>query len=447
MKPFRLRRIKSLALRIHPPLPPSATQSNELLEQLKESYRHKLDQAHPLPTSLDNHLDRILSNPLLTAKVTRSVKPNDAVNGFTNEFTARAIQGTATPETASEYLSRAVGLLYEHYARTPTTLKNALKESQAGSRVLEYLWSQGLNTLEVLSKHRLLTPNLVKCMIAEGRHDVLEHWLFSTEDTNSSISRNLRRAMIQMCIEAEAYFGTSSSNFLRRVKHEFEKLSHCGSSPVATQDALYSAGKLLSKYLIFSERESSRGQIAQEFRQVLLMSVSKWGQGNGWNRAILEFYCPELPDLSKAIAFIKQKNVCLSTDSQSWSRLAVEFCLDCFDLLFQQHRYDDCEQVLSCVKINGADWLGAPTMQGSVLGRKQLKVWTERYHSYLKQQKRYEECQKALDITMKGRGKSIQQPDRLGQRISGSEQDGKSDQSTSGKEKLNLQLLNDLGLV
>ena len=450
MKAFSSRSFKSLASRIHPPLPPSATQSNELLERLKKSYRHKLDQAHPSSTSLDNHLGRILSNPLLTAKVTQLATSPDTGNRFTkglsNWFTNHVRRGAATPEIAEEYLNKILSRLGGHYATTPIILKNALKESQAGSRVLEYLWSQGLDTLEVLSKHTSLKDSLVKCLIAEERHDVLEHWIFDAQDTHLPLPRTLKQRMLLGGIESERYFGRSSSNFLRRVKREFEMLSRSNLPLAETQNLFGSTGKLLVHYLIFSERDSTRGQIAQEFWQVLLMSVSKWDQFSGWYRALLEFYCPGTPDLSDAVAFIKQKNSDPSSNTQLWRPTAVEFCLDCFELLFQRHKYDECEQVLIRIRFNGVDWLSAPKIESYLPVKTKARMRTSRNQIFLRQQHRYAECQKALDIAKKNRGKDIQEYDRIGQRTSGSEQDGRSDQSAPGREKLNLNLLNDLSL-
>lgn len=93
------RAIATLASKLHPPTPLSAQESKQLLNLLTTSFRDRLDQQHPddppnparatsktraprpasSHTSAQDHIDSILSNPLLSRKPALNCSPNDAI--------------------------------------------------------------------------------------------------------------------------------------------------------------------------------------------------------------------------------------------------------------------------------------------------------------------------------------------------------------------------------
>lgn len=205
--------VQGLKSLLHPQLPLSPKESQRLLTALTSSFRQKLDEAHPRqvhdedarPTAAkgrtlktgqhalhsssvafaDQHLASVLTNPLLS----RDVKPEEPALNLE----------TATREIEENPGKDPISILEEYHQRDAATIPIAIlclrsfrdslsklsaedrhekvRKSQAGIRVLHWLWSTKLyESDEFVDDRRLMTP-LVHVIAEEGEEHFLWSWL------------------------------------------------------------------------------------------------------------------------------------------------------------------------------------------------------------------------------------------------------------------------------
>lgn len=178
----------SLVSKIHPPLPMSPRESARLLALLNSSFKHQLDRQHSafLPDSkhhTTNHLRSILTNPLFDDRGgSRGMRSKDKPFGRLQDlvkkpmdvFREQVSAGTATLQTACLCLQAQ----YNSCLASPdNTLTNAMRASRAGTTVLEWLWSSGMEESRRFFGTREPFELLVPFLVAERQHDRILQWL------------------------------------------------------------------------------------------------------------------------------------------------------------------------------------------------------------------------------------------------------------------------------
>lgn len=199
---------KSINSKIHPPLPLSARDSQQLLVLLNTSFKQQLDRQHLAASSSNEdhasrHLQSILTNPLFDAKprmsditasksqrIGRSLgQLQSLVTQPMDAFTQMVAQGTADLKMAKLCLSLQYRACIKLSAATP---REAMQTSGTASTILQWLWSSGLEDdgifLHDLKFVRLLVPFLV----ADCQHSRISHWLqqFPRQVGRRSLSLN-----------------------------------------------------------------------------------------------------------------------------------------------------------------------------------------------------------------------------------------------------------------
>ena len=184
---------KSLTSKLHGPLPLTPRTSQQLLSQLKASFKEQFDRQH-LASSLstedhtDIHLQSILKNPLFNAKPqthetsTRKTQYNGQSLGLLQNHTTqamdafreRASQGTADLKMAKFCLSIEYKACMTSCAATP---RQAMRTSGAGSTILQWLWSSGIEDSGIFLNEPVFVPVLVTFLIAEGQQSRISGWL------------------------------------------------------------------------------------------------------------------------------------------------------------------------------------------------------------------------------------------------------------------------------
>ena len=203
--------LKSLAAKIHPQLPLTTRESQQLLTALTSSFRQHLDQAHPTVTNgdgvenpesgsastsrtdafpsstacTDKHLASILTSPLLSRD-----RKEDGPEGW--DMVAKA-------ELLEEYANDPVRLLEDYQSRGIATLSNAelcleslktsmatmapnerlekARETKAGQRVYTWLQQNDLfKSLVTIDKSRFINL-MVYFLVCERDEDLLWEWL------------------------------------------------------------------------------------------------------------------------------------------------------------------------------------------------------------------------------------------------------------------------------
>lgn len=187
----------SILPQIHQPLPLNRRESQQLLNSITSSFRKNLDKEHPWqqhesaevtskvmlakPTRLaqdvpqkhrptDRHLESILANPLFARPNATAPLTSSAIQHHHHVFDSAVSKGMMTSRRAAGYLA-TVNKQYQ--LNDPA----AMAASGAGSRVVQWLRSSGVeDSLEFLND-QMLTPLLVRFMFVEGLDDVAWTWL------------------------------------------------------------------------------------------------------------------------------------------------------------------------------------------------------------------------------------------------------------------------------
>lgn len=198
MKTAVARALKSMSLKIHPPLPTTPRDSQRLLSLLNASFKQQLDGEHTATSSSNEshtnlHLQSILKDPLFAPKPqTRATPVNkshhigqhlgqlqDLVKHPMDAFKERVSQGTADLEAAKLCLR----IQYKACLASPAaTQREAMQSSQAASTILQWLWSSGLEETGTFLKDLDFITSLVPFLFAENQHSRILHWLIRCQN-------------------------------------------------------------------------------------------------------------------------------------------------------------------------------------------------------------------------------------------------------------------------
>lgn len=182
---------KTLASKIHPPLPMSSRDSQRLLILLNTSFKQQLDRYHP--TSLEQdaglHLRSILSNPLFESKPSHGARLSVDGRGRSGKalgvlqnlvkrpaeiFKEQVNGGGATLEMAKLCLRAEQR---NCFASPNARLGEALGSSGIGSLVLEWLWASGLESSKSFIEDWDFVRHLVPFLVAEKKQYRICRWL------------------------------------------------------------------------------------------------------------------------------------------------------------------------------------------------------------------------------------------------------------------------------
>ena len=185
--------------KIHHPLPRTPRESQKLLNALETSFRRQLDREHPTTLSdrvehgapstanpnssvqaTNKHLQTILDNPLF--RVTPSRPTDSRVQSGTKRpikdpmifFDELVASGMVTTESISTCLNVQLAIAAR---RNSGDLRESMKASRAGSRVVAWWWSADMQARKDMLQHRRLMFSLCKFMVAEGLQDRIMQWL------------------------------------------------------------------------------------------------------------------------------------------------------------------------------------------------------------------------------------------------------------------------------
>ncbi|KAL5332154.1 hypothetical protein BJX70DRAFT_176515 [Aspergillus crustosus] len=212
--------------KLHPPLPRTPRESEQLLRALTSSFRRELDRAHPTtaPASdkpavasdanierttedtpdssthaADQHLSTILENPLFRVAPVKPVisartPHEDAILSRWSKDPMLVLDeliasGSATPATVWDCLSRQLVLISTGPGKSssvPDTQPfiKALRDSRAGSRIVAWWLSSSSGQRQAILSHPRTLDQLAKFMVAEGLHAKVFAWLKTVADCN-----------------------------------------------------------------------------------------------------------------------------------------------------------------------------------------------------------------------------------------------------------------------
>ena len=200
------RSLKSLSLRLHPPVIASPQDSQRLLSHLKKSFEEQFDREHSAQSrsnehNTNSHLQAILTNPLFDAKPRKPAALRDKERydrkhlGLLRErkhverpmeaFKERVSQGTADLEMAKLFL----GLQLRACLASPVArLSEAMRSSGVAASILPWLWSSGLEDAGKFLFERDFLRLLIPFLVADGQHARIQRWLSRYPDFDKTPS-------------------------------------------------------------------------------------------------------------------------------------------------------------------------------------------------------------------------------------------------------------------
>ncbi|KAH9877194.1 hypothetical protein IAQ61_002557 [Plenodomus lingam] len=379
------RLLSRLSSRIHPPLPLSPRESQQLLNLLTTSFRAHLDREHPLPIPEDNprktakpatngaaspmlaassyatatrHIDSILTSPLFAVKPRRRGSESAAVDvikdpmaWFVNEIAA----GSATLPKAAlclEMLQSSTA----NFSQIPT-----LDKSPAAI-FSEWLRNSGLDMsrqfVEMsmspsITRASLFLHRLVTLLVAEGETADTWRWFIRSSDQRIKETGLDARSIttFRKHVLSEMVSSQANANVTKGIATFIQACRFLENVDIGASSALLnSAGGRLVQLITSNTTESLNPDLYQQ----LLRSTHRW-IGASFNpvvEAMLWLHHPTEPTALPGLGYVKEPAITkmVSNLSRPRRQFVVRLCLGIARLSIQDERYADAQFAMQFTK-------------------------------------------------------------------------------------------------
>ena len=364
------RALSTLATKLHPQLPLTPRESQQLLSLLTTSFRLHLDREHPVHTTVvahstlpkaarhdpgttipmssaalaSQHLDAVLSNPLFAMKPARRASQygvsqalKDPTGWFLNEITS----GSATLSKLSTYLNiifRFDTAAQPHQGKTP------------GAIVGGWLRSSGIDTskefLETCVASKYPLSLLVRLLMSDGETRLLWKWFARPSYPGSSLQWGLRfkEQLLRRMVRIQAYHDLPQSLLL------FERARDICEKQGKGFESLSLAGQELVKTILSRPNAPINNEIYDTFRE----SVTLWCTGSLAVAVdgIMWLHHPTGASYMPGLQFIQDPaGAAKYANAKPEKRfLIVQLSLGVARELLAAERYEDAQAVMAFVK-------------------------------------------------------------------------------------------------
>lgn len=376
------RALSTLASKLHPQLPLTPRESQQLLHLLQSSFRNHLDREHPVhvleksqkPIVSDNnghgnydtsratsssalasrHIDAVLSNPLFAIKPSQrgsesaaSEVLKDPMKWFVNQIAI----GSATLSKASLCLA----MLDKRTTDQPTQL---YKGEAYGAILGGWLRSSGLDTTKEffemsIAKPRTkrssdpFLPRLVNVLIAGGKHPLVWKWYTSACPPGFSASEALvfKQQLLKHTVHAETSQGLYRGIVLFR-----KALDRIEDQKGGSYEQLRPAGQYIVQAIMARPTDTINQNLYNWFRNSTQLWIdSKWSQAVA---AMLSLHHPAKASAAPGLEFIigPAGAAEYANAIPSQRRFIVQLSLGIARQLLEEESYRDAQNVMAFVK-------------------------------------------------------------------------------------------------
>lgn len=404
------RALGTLAKKLHPQLPLSPRESQQLLNLLTTSFRSHLDREHPVYVAekaqqsvvrystnagyeplhaapaasavssaalASQHLGAVLSNPLFAVKPSRRGSESSAshilrnpMRWFLNEIAA----GTATLSKVSLCLE----ILDRHTAGQPLQLRG---DKTPGAIISEWLQSSGLDMskefLDMCTTTQTRQPDtfvsrLVTVLISGGEKRILWKWFGRPWNQGLSSAKSImfRKKLLLQMVRSEA------SQDLRQRLLTFERAHDLTEKHGYPYETLRPAGQFLVQTVMVKSTESIGHDLYQSFQK----STKLWLPGK-WAQAVdsmLWLHHPSGSSATPGLQFIEDPvgAVTFASANPSRRRFIVQLSLGVARQLLEEERYEDAQTVMAFSKQHFPDIVlsNLPVKEKAVVDRQSSKI-------------------------------------------------------------------------
>ncbi|OCK86263.1 hypothetical protein K432DRAFT_285034 [Lepidopterella palustris CBS 459.81] len=390
-----------LSSKIHPQLPLTPRESQQLLALLTTSFRQHLDREHPgyvpddagcevhrqhyqvkdtiakrsvsEPTSshitASKHLESILTNPLF------AIQPRRRRSGISNSsdmhkllkdplqwFLEQVADGSAD-------ITKAL-LCMEALERTPLTSKTSLAtgtsvSAKPGLQIVEWLRASGLDRSKPFLTDYKFVTKLARLLTMEHEESLLWDWFLRRpadrmKETGMSVGQvrtfrsRLLRAMVKSKLDHGGGLEAAFSTFFRALSvRKIPDISDI-------RKGVFGSGMFLMKYLV----SHPNAHISPEAFNRFLHTTDEWAFGREkLVRALLWLHHPSGPSVSPGLDFLKHYKEPLS--NSNIRVLLVQLSLGVARQLLIEERFEEGRQILDFAKENFPEEVGSQPPQHS----------------------------------------------------------------------------------
>ncbi|KAF1978622.1 hypothetical protein BU23DRAFT_450155 [Bimuria novae-zelandiae CBS 107.79] len=384
------RAFSSLASKIHPQLPLTPRESQQLLNLLTTSFRSHLDREHPAgpseaplpstttqlarveygrraPSSYDSaseHIDSILSNPLLARRPQRRGSDSAAAELLKDPlawFLDQVAIGTANVAKASLCVDVLQRNQSKNSARRGSLSSN---DQRPASMIAEWLRTSG----EESSKDFLVVPNtkgvtrralalkLVPMLLAEGNTAPLSRWYSYNPDTDGLLTEAqvapFKVALLGQMIMSARTRDEAFTMFLRAYQlAEADKQSASGRQLKSLQVA---GGRLVDQIVA-----NTQAPCTPELYDSFALTTQGWLLS--WKPVVQAMLClchPTQPDPQPGLKLMKNSPEDIIGPTrlkQSRQKFLVRMCLGVAQQLLKEEKFADAQVAMEFTKEHFAD--------------------------------------------------------------------------------------------
>ncbi|OCL06192.1 hypothetical protein AOQ84DRAFT_82251 [Glonium stellatum] len=378
-----------LSSKIHPQLPLTPRESQQLLALLTTSFRQQLDneysrspRSHSARPQLHNqsedvvtkpstsgpksshtlaskHLENVLTNPLFATKPQRrksstyDVKDARKLMGDPLQwFQELVASGSADIESA--YLCLKAVQRMSPSSFTP----DSTNHGNVGSKISDWLWSSGMEKTKPFLMNSEFIDSLVPCLIREHQEDRLWRWFTRSLQTRIReadvdvkqvrlFRAHLLKSMVTSKLNGDGGLEAAITTILRAAS-----LRSTPSIGLSTSDT-HLAGRKIVNHII-----STTTPISIEVFDRFTHSAKEWSGQWELCQAILWLHSPSQPDANRGLEFLKNEAAVSRCRAPPSRRLLVQLSLGVARQLLAENRFSEGQWVLDFARRNLSEELG-----------------------------------------------------------------------------------------
>ncbi|KAF2661265.1 hypothetical protein K491DRAFT_711169 [Lophiostoma macrostomum CBS 122681] len=383
------RALSYLASKIHPQLPLTPRESEQLLKLLTTSFRTQLDREHPVTStressgqasrqlvkiaaldnaspspvpssysSADQHMLSILANPLFAVKPRR--RASEPGSGGLHEvlrdpltwFLNHVASGTADLSKAAACLA-----ILKKYDERPVSVKPA-------AQIAKWLQTSNLETsgeFMRFSPHRLLEP-LVELLSKEGEMAYCWRWLRQNRVSTDEHVVEFQSHLVRAIVGGPSGIDSDRVNLNHAVVAFMKAKETLGDSSKASGKVLRRSGTPLLRRIMAEGRPAIEPDMYESF----LESAKSWALSSwsGSLQAILRLHHPTWPTAAPSIAYLRSGNALARVSSvgdvgktfkhyrniERNRRYLIHLCLEAARRCLAEQNYSDAQFALEFAK-------------------------------------------------------------------------------------------------
>lgn len=352
--------------KIHPPLPRTPRESQQLLSALTSSFRRQLEAAdtNQPSKSADQHVRSILENPLFRVVPPKgqALTPQERSKRLAEQpmalFDELVAAGAITGRDIADCLRYQLALI----GSSSSNAKEAMKTTGAGARVVSWFWASDSASRKTLFKWRPATSAVLKFMAAEDLHDTVMIWLrmISKLDIGGldgqipeKPGRQLFKEFLADFIEADLQYGRGIESALQSYLQVVQMCSSLDHITPETRDLMLGQGAVcLSRWISDHSSDPSTKSIPPDLYERFCAALATL-PSLPFSSASVWLYHPSRPTADPLLDYLRKRVLPAESSSKLTSHKrehVVRVWLDALRLLLDQEKDTDAALLVPHIK-------------------------------------------------------------------------------------------------